>query len=188
MKLKANKGFSIIELLAVTAITILLGSILLANTKEPTRKFELKSSSQILMADLRGAQAFAISAQSMVCGAETKVPYYGFRIQANSSATASYSVFADCDKNNLFNDVGSDDFIIETTVLNHLFVKSTDPPSGGADFLSVVYIPPIPDVAINGSTFAYPLTGEFTIELCHSSDSSLCVEIWGNSRGNVEIR
>lgn len=185
-KLETRKGFTIIELLAVMAITVLLGSILLANTRGPSRKFDLRRGVQTLSADFRKAQALAISAQLVQCGSSTKVPNYGLRIQSNTGTNLSYSIFADCDQDNQFN-LGGDDFVVETTNLVNLFVSSTNPSSGGASYLDIVYIPPIPDVAIDGSTPSYPSISTFSINLCHSGDSSLCSEVRGNSRGNVEI-
>lgn len=182
-----GEGFTIIELLAVIAITVILGTLLLTNTREPSRKFDLRRGVQTLSADFRKAQALAISSQLTECGPITKVSNYGLRIRENNSTSTVYSIFADCNQNNQFDSSGSDDFIVETTILSNVFVNLTDPSSGGIDYLDIVYSPPIPDIAIDGAVFSYPDLGTFSIQLCHFRDPTLCSGISGNSRGNVEI-
>lgn len=184
----SNRGFTLPEVLVVVAITAILGTILLANTREPERKFDVKRGIQTLSADLRQTQGFSISAQSRSCGAQTFVPYYGFRVQSAGAENTSYFIFADCDKNYVFDTSGSDDFIIASTTLNNVFISSTTPSSGGSTFLDIVYIPPNPDLAINGSTFIYPAVGDYGIELCHVGDATICSSVWGNSRGNIEVQ
>lgn len=187
-KLQANRGFTLTEVIVVIAITAVLASLLLANTRGPSRKFEVRRGVQQMISDLRKTQALAISSQTVTCGASVTSPNYGFRTQVNSSGNASYAIFADCDKNISYNTSG-DDFILNTVTLENVFVKLTSPASGGSTYLEVVYIPPIPDVAINASTFTYPSqVGEFIIEVCSLSETTLCTRIRGNSRGNIEIQ
>jgi len=187
-RLKGDRGFTLTEVIVVVAITIVLASLLLANTRGPSRKFDVRRGVQQMMADIRKTQALAISSKTATCGASVISPHYGFRTQANSSANASYAIFADCDKNNAYN-TGGGDFILNTVTLNNVFVNLTSPSSGGPTYLEVVYIPPIPDVAINSSTFTYPSQiGEFIIEICSLSEITLCTRIRGNSRGNIEIQ
>ncbi len=181
-----RRGFTLVELMVVVAITVILSTILLARTRQPTRELELKVAAQNLSADLRGVQGLALSGGSVSCGGVDMVPYYGLRIQADSSGQATYYIFADCNRNNIY-DSSSNDFITNTITLNNIFVNSTTPASGGADWLDIVYSPPGPSVAIDGSIFSYPNTGEFTIELCHIGITTLCSSVKGNTRGNVEI-
>lgn len=182
-----SKGFTLIELLAVVAVTVLLASLLLANTREPARKFELRRGAQSLAADLRRAQGYATTPQRASCGAQVVVPNYGLRVRAVPSVNASYLIFADCDRNNIFNEIGSNDFIVASTTIDLVVVSSTTPASGGATWLEVVFIPPSLDVAINGGVFPYPTVGTFGIQLCHLADPALCTSVWGNTRGNIEI-
>ena len=184
---KLLTGFTLIEVLAVTAITVILGILLVANTREPARKFDLRRGAQVLVADLRRAQGYAVTPQRVSCGTDLIVPGYGFRVEAAAGQSASYTIFADCDRNNLFNPAGSDDFAVASNVMDLVAVNSTVPASGGGVFLEIVFVPPSPDVAVNGSVFPYPAVGTFEIQLCHVADSSLCTSVKGNTRGNIEI-
>lgn len=183
--LKPNNGFTLVELLAVAAITVLLSTIILASTREPTKKLDVRRAAQIVAADMRRAQGMALSAESVSCASGTLVPYYGFRVQSGA-ALASYLLFADCNKDNQYS--AADDLIVGQETLDKVAVAATVPVSGGADFLEIVYAPPVPTIAIDGSTYAHPAVGTFSIQLCHSTDASICKTVSGNTRGNVEIK
>lgn len=180
-------GFTIVELMVVIAITALLSAILLANTRSSSRDADLRREAQILAADFRKAQGLAISASSAQCGLSTLVPYYGVRIKADIITNASYFIYADCNRDYEF-DSGSDDFIVDTIVFDKVFVNATSPSSGGTDWLEVVYIPPVPEVAIDGALYTFPATGSFTVGLCHRAEVTACITLKGNTSGNIEVQ
>lgn len=182
LKDKKNAGFTILEALVVVTITVLLSSALLLNGRKGSHSLDLKRGVQTLMVILRDVEGRATSAKSVKCGAFDKVPYYGLHIQQDSSNQAEYTIFADCDRDNVFN-VATDDFIIEQKIIDGVFVNSTIPASGGGSYLDVVYIPPVPQVAVNGSII---MSGTFTIQLCSWAETGLCSSIIGNSIGAIE--
>ena len=185
--LKKGEGFTLMEMLAVMAITLFLGVLLLANSRDPERKFDLRRAVQSMSAEIRKTQALAIAAQSKNCGGQPEVPFFGLSISESATGdTGTFFVFTDCNKNNLF-DPSSNDTIIANLSLQRAFIERVTPAIEGSR-LEVVYISPVPSVAINGSLTAYPTVSNFSIRICHIGEPSLCSEVWGNTIGNVEIR
>ncbi len=191
-QLPTKEGFTLIETLVVVFIMIVLGSLLLANARQPSRKFELQRDAQTLSADIRRSQSLAVTAQEVTCGGQTKVPYYGFITQQNQSQAASYSIFVDCNRNSRFESSGpGGDYYVETINLVNSVVWSTTPSSGGSNYLHVVYIPPNPDVEVRqGNTSggaSQQNVNTFTVRLCHRRETTRCLDIQGNISGNVEV-
>lgn len=186
-----RSGFTLIEILAVVFIMIVLGSLLLANARQPSRKFELQRDAQTLAADIRRAQSLAITAQEVSCGGQTKVPYYGLLVQANQGQPAAYSIFVDCNRNSRFETGPGGDYYVETIALTNSSVEQTTPASGGSNHVHVIYIPPNPNVEIRlGNTSggaSQQSISTFTIRLCHLREPSRCLDVQGNTSGNVEV-
>jgi type II secretory pathway pseudopilin PulG len=181
--MKHSRGFTVVEVLVVSVITIILASLILANNRNASRRFEIQAAAQTLSAVLRQAQGYALSARAEpLCSGSNPIPYYGVRVEEEQTLEAPYEIFADCNQNLRYN---SSDVTVESGVLIKTTVQDTTPnPGPGDDWLEIVYIPPDPDVAIRRSLSR----DNFEFELCHINDASLCVEVAGNDKGNVEIQ
>ena len=178
-----GRGYSLAEVIVVVGITALLGSLVLANGRPGARAFDVRRGAQILTSDVRRTQTLSLSAQQEEndCRGPYEVPYYGIRVRRDVSLEGYYELFADCNRDRQYN---SGDFVVSSNILTNVVIQSTTPsPQGG--WLEIVYIPPIPQVSIRR---AQPGTyTSFTFFLCHNRDSSICMNVMGNDKGNVEV-
>lgn len=85
--MKKNRGFTLLEILVVLAITLLVAALILANLRSGQKKYQLAELAQGLASDLRQAQGMAIS------GAQTTgfatIGGYGVRV----TSASSYEIF-----------------------------------------------------------------------------------------------
>jgi len=142
---KEEKGFSLVELLAVVAIIGIISAIALPNYFKMQKQFVLSGANQKLAHDIRMAQEMAMSAKTESgCPADSGYKF-GYGVYFSLSVPSSYIIFADCNDNKNY-DFSPTDKVIETiTFENGVIISNLSP----GDPLEVVFTPPTPAVTIN---------------------------------------
>ena len=170
------------EVLVVIGIAVLLGTLLITNTRGGERQSDIQRAAQVLALDLRKAEALAVSAKDEpLCEPQNSVPYYGVRVRRQNGQEGLYELFADCNRNNRLD---GGDITLSQETLNNVEVENTTP-SPQSGWLEIVYQPPNPTVAIRRTVGAYT---DFSFELKHLEDASLIFYVAGNDRGNIEVQ
>ena len=137
-----HKGFTLLELLIVTAIIVLLTALILPNYKSGSHQLALQRSAQKLAQDIRRAQEMAMSSKKV----SGQIPY-GFGIHLDSSSEDSYILFADLNNNHHRDAIIDQD--LETIKLESgIKISSLLPVSA----FSVVFVSPDPTVWINDAS------------------------------------
>jgi Tfp pilus assembly protein FimT len=175
---RGARGTSLLELVVLLGIVALLSSMLVGANRAAARRAELARAAQILQADIRKAQSYAVSARpASASECSNAGVYYGVRVATNNqNSDGSYRIFADCNTDWRFN---SNDTVLATTTMSQVYVRTLSPSP-----ITIVYAPPHPTTRINNSQS----TTSFTITLCHRRMTSLCMMVSGNTTGNVEIQ
>ncbi len=173
-----SSGFTILELTITIAIVALLSAAVVGYQRGAGNNRELLLDTQKVLQDLRRVQNFALSVKTAQCGAQTITVNYGIYF-TRGSVQRDYQLFKDCNNNRLWVSSETD----ETVTLASSAITDIAPRRSGA--LHVVFMPPAPDVAINGNSSAAGRTG--TITLCHLRDSSLCKIIIVNEKGAISV-
>ncbi|MBI2041810.1 MAG: prepilin-type N-terminal cleavage/methylation domain-containing protein [Candidatus Nealsonbacteria bacterium] len=167
-----SKAFTLIELLAVTAIIAILSAIVLPNYKGGDKQLALQRSASKLTQDLRRAQEMAMSARE-VSGA---VPY-GFGIHFDNFYSDYYILFADLN-NNHHQDAADQD--LETINLeSNVKISNLSPASA----FSVVFAPPDPVTWINDASSG--VDAQITLSINGLTDNKV---IFVNNAGLVSIQ
>ena len=108
-----KNAFTLVELLVVGTIIALLATIFLISYRGGEKQFSLQRSTHMLAQDIRRVQELAMRAEDF----EGSVSRGGFGIHLES-ATSSYILFADCDKDGLFDaDRGAASCVAATDVV-----------------------------------------------------------------------
>jgi prepilin-type N-terminal cleavage/methylation domain-containing protein len=94
---KRQKGFTIFEMLVVIAIIALTTALILARYRDSQKQYALSQSAQILISDLRQAQAMALTGAE-VSGYLGNIGGFGVRVTAVDSYEIFYNTTAvpDC--------------------------------------------------------------------------------------------
>lgn len=92
-----NKGFTLIELVTITTITILLTSMFLANYRGGQKSLALTRSTHKLSQDIRTAKEMAMVGKYFYGSFPARG--YGIYLVQNSN---SYILFADCNSNGIY--------------------------------------------------------------------------------------
>jgi prepilin-type N-terminal cleavage/methylation domain-containing protein len=137
-----NKGFTLVELLAVISILVLITSITLSNYKAGDQSMSLERAAHKLSLDLRRAQGMAVSVNSF----EGEYPF-GYGIYVNLNEADSYIIFADLDNDNFYS--GVQEKVEEIKMEGKVEIKSISPIFGTS--LTICFVPPIPTVFFNNS-------------------------------------
>jgi len=149
-----NKGFTLVELLVVTAIMAVLLALVVPNFRFGEKQFAFQNSAHQLAQDLRQAQEKAMSSAEF----NGAVPQGGYGIYFNKN-DSFYTLFADCSGNKQYDSGGiecggvsekisEESFLNSDVIINDLFSPLPK------DELHVVFVPPDPIVYIepdNGS-------------------------------------
>ena len=90
-----QKGFTLTELLVVTAIIVILSAIILPSYRIGERQLNLQGSAYKLSQDLRRAEELSMSAKDFSCGAGWRMKGYGLTLAANNDY---YWLKARCDE------------------------------------------------------------------------------------------
>lgn len=132
----ADPGFSLIEVMVVTAIVVSLLSVILINFPQLNERILIHKAGQLLELDLRSAQNKAFAVRAVQCPAAICPPTggpvvpkgYGLRIRAN---TPSYFMFADLNNNKTY-DVATDVVVQTTTFERGLRITATQDALGNS--------------------------------------------------------
>ncbi len=145
---KTAPGFTLTEVLTSIGIIILMTGIFLANYRDANRQNDLVLTTQILISDIRYAQANALGLFEY----NGQVPAGGWGVYFNSQTgnNTQYHIFADINNNQLF-DVGEDSLefggkVVELSsgiTIDSLSVSST------VSELNIIFLPPDPRTFIN---------------------------------------
>ncbi|MDO8669036.1 MAG: type II secretion system protein [Candidatus Buchananbacteria bacterium] len=153
-----SKAFTLIELLAVTAIITLLSAIVMPSYRDSNKHLALQRSASKLAQDLRRTQEMAMSAKEV-----SEVIPYGFGIDFKNSWPDYYILFADLN-NNHHRDAADQD--METIKLeSKIKISNLSPVS----FFSVVFAPPDPITWINDSSSG--VEAQITLNIDGSTDN-----------------
>ena len=177
-KIKDSKGFTLIELLVIIAIISFISGITLINQKRPENSIKLTLEARKIAMEMRKAQNYALSSVYNCGPGGTAVIPYGVVFNLNSNS--QYFLVADCNGDKIYN---SGDQIMETLVLNKVFVSNFTPQTGNGT-LEVFFFPPIPGVAINTDTGD---SATAVVTLCGLTEISLCRRVTVNVRGAISV-
>lgn len=174
---KKEKGFTMVEILAVLFIFAILLSIVFLNYKQNQKKMILDSAAYKLAADIRKQQS-SVGLNDAHCSSVSGYRY-GYGLYFNIADRNSYTLFSDCDGNNIWAD--SSDYK----------VKSIDFPSDveldsigpGGSLLNISFYPPGLSVMINGDQSL----NSATIKIRLKSDNLVTKTINVNKFGMTDI-
>lgn len=178
-----NRGFTIIELLTVTAIIVVMTGLILPNWQAGKSQFALERSTSKLAQDIRWAEEMALAA-SEVAG---QLPY-GYGLHIDLSDPYTYFLYADFDGTasdgdlnwnggpNCKNFVAGQDCIIETIPLEKRVTISNLGGSLPNSNVSIAFAAPTPTVKI------YPAPPANITLSTEAGTKSICV----NSLGLIE--
>ena len=133
-----NKGFTLVELMVVTAIIVLLTAMTLPNYRAGSQQLALQRSAHKLAQDLRRAEELALSSQAF--GDQTP---QGYGVYFNKSQSSRYILFADLDGNHQYSGL-SDEKVEEITLEGKVVISGLSPEF--ASVLTIVFTPPDPSV------------------------------------------
>lgn len=95
-----NKGFTLTEIMVVTAIIVLLSLIIFPNYASRRKYHTLQRSASKLAQDIRRAQEMAMSARDFGKPGDPKTASKGgYGVYLNITDSEKYILFADCNKN-----------------------------------------------------------------------------------------
>ena len=151
---KNNKksGFTLIELLVSLFIIALMTGIFLANYRQCERQSDLILTSQLLVSDIRFAQANALGLVMY----EENIPDGGWGVYFDKNNPSQYIIFADTNENRSY-DLGEADEEKGGMIMNlpndieiiDLVVVDENNNKSYPDELNVVFLPPMPKTFIN---------------------------------------
>jgi len=187
MSIKKNsKGFTLVELLAVTAIITILTSAILLNYKNSGQQFALQRSANKLAQDIRRAAEKAMSAQEcpiIICGGPPVIipSRYGLEFKKDENY---YILFADINDNGLRD--SSDNIVEQISFEEGVSIKDLYSSRGGPfsskKELCVTFKPPAPVIEIRD-----PAVGRSSgrIELTNAQNQTKTIDI--NAVGLIDI-
>ena len=160
--LKSGKGFTLMELLVVTAILVLVTGLMLANNRHFGGRILLENLAYDIALSVRQAQVYGISVRQF----ETGTFEIAYGAYFNSLSTRTYDLFGDVDANGLW-DAGEDVPPSPYDIERGHYIAQLCAPAGGdsatctqASRLAIVFKRPEPDacIGINGNS---AITGEY---------------------------
>lgn len=151
----ADSGFTIIELLVVSAILVILTGVILVNNSRFGGKILLESLAYEIGLTVRQAQIYGISVRRFGSGYDT-----GYGLHFERSSPAAYFLFADKNGNGLY-DTGAGELVQSIAIERGYRISElcVTPPHGAQEDcsparLDILFKRPEPDAWIteNGST------------------------------------
>jgi prepilin-type N-terminal cleavage/methylation domain-containing protein len=145
-----RRGFTLVELLVVTAILTILTAVVLANNAKFGGVIRLRNLGYDMALTARQAQVYGISVRRFGTGATKFTSSYGMHFESGSPST--YIMFADVNGNGIYDNAGE---IVQTYTIGSGFSISSlcATPTGGTEAcglskLDVAYQRPEPDARI----------------------------------------
>ncbi len=151
---KNNKksGFTLIELLVSLFIIALMTGIFLTNYRQGERQSDLILTAQLLISDIRFAQANALGLVMY----EEEIPDGGWGVYFNRSNSTQYLIFADENPANRKYDHGEADEDKGGRILslpNNIIIEKLQVEDNNGinnvDEINIVFLPPMPKTYIN---------------------------------------
>lgn len=163
-----NKGYTLIELMAVLFIIALISSMVLANYRKSQKRYAFNFEVQSLAQFIRDSQNRAIASATI----GNLVPEGGFGVYINK-ASQKIILYGDLDQNKLYTDGEEINFFnLNKAEINNLFSSDPNCPNySNLNQVSINFIPPNPLTFItpNGSDAC----SQVSIELKSRQDASL---------------
>ncbi|MCX6760428.1 MAG: type II secretion system protein, partial [Candidatus Nealsonbacteria bacterium] len=151
-----EKGMTIAEMMAVLFIIAIILTVVLIGYRQNQQKIVLDSAALKLAADIRKQQSIAgLDDMNCVDSAlhPSKYKYgYGIRIFKNIQGATFYYLFSDCDGDNNYS---AGDILTRISFPSGVELESAVPSYGSPAAFNLVFYPPGPSVAINGSSTLY---------------------------------
>ncbi len=147
-----KSGFTLIELLVSLFIIALMMGIFLTNYRQGERQSDLILTGQLLVSDMRFAQANALGLVMY----EDNIPDGGWGVYFDRDNPGEYIIFADENENKIYNEGEADELkggrIIKLPSGIEIvsLVVESDSYSSSGNKLNVVFLPPMPKTYING--------------------------------------
>lgn len=151
---KNNKksGFTLIELLVSFFIIALMTGIFLTNYRQGERQSDLILTAQLLISDIRFAQANALGLVMY----EGEIPEGGWGVYFDKNAPNEYKIFADEDPNRTYDDGEADESkggrilsLPNNIEIESLMVIKDNDDEDEVTELNIVFLPPMPKTYIN---------------------------------------
>lgn len=141
-----NGGYTLIEVMAVTAIIMIMSAVLLADYASGQQNLVLKQSVAQIVADLRMAQNMAMNTTKFGTGPGAQIPIggYGVNFVEDDSAAGSYTIFADLDGQNDYDSPG--ETFAARTLDSHVRIATA------TAVTNVTFIPPDPKVCFDAES------------------------------------
>ena len=153
-------GFTLTELLVITAIVSLMSTLILANYRAGERQFSLVSSSHKLAQDLRRIEELSMSLKEFQ-GCTDPVPSgYGIYLKnGTADEKKHYILFADCKPGNQDYDPASDGLVEEISFDGEVEIYSLSPMAPSPDLdLVITFTPPDPTITISPDAILASIT------------------------------
>lgn len=173
----SNAGFTIVEVLIVTAMLIILSVTLALNFQTGDRNLAIDRAAHSVSQDIREAIGFTLGTKPHNCGPSN---FKGYGVHFKGGET-SYITFADCNGNRIYQAADLDEsgpIELETGFR----ISSATPTTGGK--LNILFSPPEPEVWINNALAAGPAV----IVLQSIEDTSITRTITVTNKGVIDIQ
>lgn len=171
-----SKGFTLAELLVVTAIVLLMGALAIPSWRRGQGSLRLAAETHLMSQRAREAIEYALSGQTATCPGNQTLKGYGFH--ASTTSPESYVLFGDCNGNKTYQQ-GSDAALKIYEFEEGVYIQRV---SAGS-FVSAVFVPPDPAVYLNPGSPA-----DIRVTLALSADPQQTKDVVINAKGVIEIQ
>lgn len=172
-----QSGMTLIELLTSIAVIALISTLFIANYHSNIRRTDIIMTSQTAVSDIRQAQANALGLLEY----QGEVPAGGWGIFFSTTASSTYTIFADNNSNRRF-DVGEDNVVYGGRTVQLPATIRVDQISLGnaVNTVHIVFLPPDPTTLISqaGGT-AFPWVTVRLRETVSSSTKTIRINFLG---------
>lgn len=192
-KLNNNQGFTLVEILVVTALIIILSAIVIPRYRAGNQYFSVQRSAHQLSQDLRHVQEMAMGAteigKGIVNPGDEFYPDGGFGIHFDINEPEHYIIFADCDptlnlgyNGPIATPCGHGGFMFSELVEDvHLESKVGIESMSLPSPLYVIFRAPYPSILISGGG------SEAEIDLWFANDNSKIKTVIVNEAGLIYV-
>ncbi len=158
LKNNIKSGFTLVELLASFFIIALMTGIFLTNYRQGERQSDLILTGQLLVSDIRFAQANALGLVMY----DDIIPDGGWGVYFDKENSGEYKIFADTNENKLYNEGEADGEhggmtmeLSKSIVIENLVIIDSSDNEIPVDKLHIVFLPPTPKTFINTKYIDY---------------------------------